>query len=70
MQKPILEPGQGEENEVVLLDNLGGTTCSGDNGNTHDGNESPETFNLSLFISCFIPLNFGILWKKVIHWHK
>ena len=51
MQKPILEHAQGEENEVVLLVNPSGTTCSGNNGYTHDGNEYAKR----LTYHCLLP---------------
>lgn len=55
--------GPSKINEVVLRANPGGSSGSGNSRNTHDGNDYAKGYNLSLFIACFIPLNFGILWK-------
>jgi hypothetical protein len=63
MQKPILEHAKGERNEVVLLADPIGRTCSGNSGNTHDGNDYPKGLVYRCFICCFVPINFGIRWK-------
>ena len=39
-------------NEVVLLADHIGSTCSSNNGNTHDGNDYAKSLTLDVPVSC------------------